>query len=190
MPGARPGATIGGVNDRSARASDASRYRSALVVLRAFLGIVYFTNGLAKLFGFHTVILGPWKAVLLNRGDALLIQSGNSASSPGFLRDLGMIIVTYWDVFQWLVTFAELAIGIGLILGLLSWIAIIGGLLLSLTNFMFSLGAEVWAFDYLFEPALFLALLIAPPLPGLDSRLSWGRRLEQFTQRPRASRVI
>jgi thiosulfate dehydrogenase [quinone] large subunit len=169
------GATIGRVNDRSNLATDLARGRAALVVLRTFLGIVYFSNGLAKLFEFHTVALGPWKFVLLNRGDAFGIQSGNTASSPGFLRDLGMIVITYWDVFQWLVTFAELAIGIGLILGLLSRIALVGGLLLSVTNFMFSLGAEVWAFDYLFEPALLLVLLIGPPLRGLDSRLPWRR---------------
>src|SRR5712692_9340696 len=107
------------VNDRSERAFDA-RGRSAMVVLRTFLGIVYFTNGLAKVFEFHNVTLGPWKTVLLNRGDAFGIQSGITASSPGFLRDLGMFIVSNWDVFHWLVTLAELGIGIGLMLGLLS----------------------------------------------------------------------
>jgi thiosulfate dehydrogenase [quinone] large subunit len=164
------------MNDYPDLASDLSRARSALLVLRTFLGIIFFTNGLAKVFEFHTVTLGPWKTVLLNRGDALGIQSGNSASAPGVLHDLGMLVVTYWGVFQWLLTLAELAIGIGLLLGLLSWIALIGGLLLTLTNFLFSLGAEVWAFDYLIEPVLFIVLLIGPPLPGLDSRLPWGRR--------------
>ncbi len=164
------------MNDRSERAADLARAQSALLVLRTFLGIVFFTNGLAKVFGFHTVTIGPWKSVLLNRGDALGIQSGNSASAPGFLHDLGMLVVTYWDVFQWLLTFAELAIGVGLILGLLTWIALVGGLLLTLANFAFSLGAEVWAFDYLFEPVLFSVLLIAPALPGIDSRLPWARR--------------
>jgi len=164
------------MNGRSDRASDLARAQSALLVLRTFLGVVFFTNGLAKVFGFHTVTIGPWKTVLLNRGDALGIQSGNTASAPGFLHELGMLVVTYWDVFQWLLTFAELAIGIGLILGFLSLIALVGGLLVTLTNFAFSLGAEVWAFDYLIEPVLFVVLLIAPALPGLDSRLPWGRR--------------
>src|SRR5262249_52564482 len=110
------GTRIAAMNDRSEPASDLSLAQSALLVLRTFLGIVFFTNGLAKVFGFHTVTIGPWKTVLLNRGDALGIQSGNSASAPGFLHDLGVLVVTYWDVFQWLLTFAELAIGIGLIL--------------------------------------------------------------------------
>ncbi len=142
--------------------------------MRTFLGIVYFTNGLAKLFGVHTLTLGPWKTFLINRGDAFGIQSGNSQSSPGFLHDIGMLIVTNWDVFQWLLTLGELAVGLGLLLGLLSRLTFIGGLLLALSTFIFTLGAETWMFDYLFEPAIFLALLIGPPLPGLDSRMPWG----------------
>jgi len=163
------------MHDRSERAPDLPRARSALLVLRTFLGIIFFTNGLAKVFEFHTVVIGPWRMTLLNRGDALGIQTGNSASAPGFLHDLGMLVVAYWGAFQWLLTLAELAIGIGLLLGLLSWIALVGGLALTLTNFAFSLGAEVWAFDYLIEPVLFIVLLMAPALPGLDSRLPWGR---------------
>jgi uncharacterized membrane protein YphA (DoxX/SURF4 family) len=163
------------VNDRSERVSEWSRCRSALVLVRTFLGLVYFTNGLAKLFGFHTVTLGPWKTTLINRGDAFGIQSGNTQSSPGFLHDVGMLIVANWDIFQWLLTAAELGVGIGLLLGLLSRLTTIGGLLLAFSTFIFTLGAETWMFDYLFEPTLFVALLVGPPLPGLDSRMPWGR---------------
>jgi thiosulfate dehydrogenase (quinone) large subunit len=152
-----------------------SRCRSALVLLRSFLGLVYFTNGLAKLFDAHTVVLGPWKTFLINRGDAYGIQTGNTQTSPGFLHDIGMLVVANWDVFQWLLTLGELGVGLGLLLGLLSRLSVIGGLLLSLSTFIFTLGAETWAYDYLFEPALFLALLIGPPLPGFDSRLPWER---------------
>jgi len=143
--------------------------------MRTFLGLVYFTNGLCKLIGFHTVTIGPWKTTLINRGDAFGIQSGNTQSSPGFLHDLGMLIVVNWDIFQWVLTAAELGIGVALLLGFLSRLTALGGLLLALSTFIFTFGAETWMFDYLFEPAIFVALLIGPALPGLDSRTPWGR---------------
>jgi uncharacterized membrane protein YphA (DoxX/SURF4 family) len=152
-----------------------SRCRAALVVVRTFLGLVYLTNGLAKLFEFHTVVLGPWRTFLIDRGDAFGIQQGNTSSSPGFLHDIGMVIVSNWGNFQFLLTFAELAVGLGLLFGFLSRLTIIGGFLLSFSTFIFTLGADTWMFDYLFEPALFVVLWIGPPLPGLDSRMPWGR---------------
>jgi len=163
------------VNDQSEQVAETSRYRAALVLLRTFLGVVYLGNGLAKLFGFRSIAIGPWKSFLLNRDDAFNIQTGNTSSSPGFLHDLGTLVLNNWAVFQWLLTLGEIAVGLGLMLGLLSRLTVIAGFLLAFSTFMFTLGAETWTFDYLFEPAIFLALLLAPSLPGLDSRLSWGR---------------
>lgn len=164
------------VTPTPALSAELSRYRSALVLVRTFVGIVYLTNGLAKLFGFHTVTLGPWKTFLINRGDAFGIQTGNTASSPGFLQDIGMLVVSNWAVFQWLLTLGELAVGLGLLLGLLGRLTASAGFLLAFSTFIFTLGAETWTYDYLFEPAILLALAMAPPLPGLDSRLPWGHR--------------
>lgn len=41
-----------------------------LVLLRTFLGIVYLTNGLAKVFEFHSVSIFFWKFYLIDRADA------------------------------------------------------------------------------------------------------------------------
>jgi thiosulfate dehydrogenase [quinone] large subunit len=152
-----------------------SSYRTALVVVRTFLGIVYLSNGLAKLFGLHDVTIGLWHTFLINRDDALNIQTGNTSSSPGLIHDFGNIVIANWGAFQWLLTLGELAVGLGLLLGVLGRLTAIGGFLLAFSTFIFTLGAGTWTFDYLFEPALFVALAIAPPLPGLDSRLPWGR---------------
>jgi uncharacterized membrane protein YphA (DoxX/SURF4 family) len=156
---------------------DVSGYVNALLVVRTFLGIVYFSNGLAKLLGFHDLTILWWHTFLINRDDAFNIQMGNTSSAPGFLHDLGMFVIANWGVFQWLLTAGELAIGLALLLGVLGRLTAISGFLLAFMTFIFTLGAGTWTFDYLFEPALFIALMVSPPLPGLDSRLQWRRTL-------------
>ncbi|GAC1327984.1 MAG: hypothetical protein NVSMB2_27290 [Chloroflexota bacterium] len=164
-----PVSTIPGTRD------EMSGYRSALVVVRTFLAFVYLANGLAKLLDLHSISIGPWSTFLINRQDALNIQMGNTASSPGFLHDLGMFILANWAVFQWLLTLGELGVGVALLIGLFGRLTALGGFVLALSTFIFTLGAGTWTFDYLFEPALFVALAVAPPLPGLDSRLRLPR---------------
>lgn len=154
-------------------------YTRALVVLRTFLGVVYLSNGLAKVFGFHNVSILFWKFYLINRPDALGIQKANSAASPGFIRDVGNFVVDNWSVFQWLLTVGEVAVGIALILGLLSRITAIGGLGLALAPFIFTFGSHLWAYDYLFEPILFITLITAGVLPRLDKVLPSTRRPHQ-----------
>ncbi len=151
------------------------RYRIVLVTVRTFLGIVYLSNGLAKLFSFHSLTIGPWKSYLINRTDALGIQRSNTVKAPGFLHDLGNVVVNHWDVMQWLLTLGEISVGLGLILGLLSQVSAAGGFVLAFSIFVFTLGSGGWTYDYLFEPVILLTLVFAPALPGLDSRLPWGR---------------
>lgn len=145
------------------------RYQWALVALRTFLGVVYLSNGLAKLFDLHVVSVGPWTTYLINRHDALGIQKANTNSSPGFLHDLGTFVINNWGVFQWLLTAGELAVGIGLLIGVLSRASTGVGLLLALAPFVFTLGAHTWTYDYLFEPVTLGILATVPSLPGVDS---------------------
>jgi hypothetical protein len=102
------------MSSQSGPALEVSGYRSALIVVRTFLGIVYFTNGMAKLFGLHDVTIGLWHTSLINRDDALNIQMGNTSSSPGFIHDFGNLVIANWGAFQWLLTLGELAVGLGL----------------------------------------------------------------------------
>ncbi len=152
-------------------------YTRSLVTLRTFLGIVYLTNGLAKVFDFHSVTIFFWKFYLIDRADALGIQKANTAASPGFIHDIGKVVVDNWDVFQWLLTVGEVGVGIALILGLFSRLTALGGLGLALAPFIFTFGSHLWAYDYLFEPILFIVLLLAGVLPRLDSVMpNAGRR--------------
>lgn len=55
---------------------DARRLGRGLAVIRVLLGFTFLSNGLAKLFGWHTVEIGPYVGNLINRGDA------RSSSTP------------------------------------------------------------------------------------------------------------
>lgn len=151
------------------------RYRAALVAVRTFLGIVYLTNGLAKLFSVRSVTLGPWKSYLIDRKVALGIQTSNTRTAPGFLHDLGNVVIQHWDVMQWLLTVGEVAVGIGLLVGFLGRLSAIVGFLMAASTFLFAMGSGGWTYDYLFEPVLLAILAVAGTLPGVDSRLPWAR---------------
>lgn len=144
-----------------------------LVALRTFVGTVYLSNGLAKLFAFHDVTIGPWKSYLINSDDARAILHAN-VSNPdyglGFVRDLlNSLVLRNWGAFSWIVTFGEIAVGVGLLLGILGRVAALGGFLLSFPLFVAALGQPgAWMFDYLFEPMLLALLAFTPGLPGLD----------------------
>ena len=156
-------------------AMPALSWRDALVVLRSFVGIVYFTNGLAKLIGFSHFSIGPWAQYLINRSDAQSILASNvhnSALGIGPFRDLASnVLLPHWDVIGWLLTVGELAVGLGLMLGVFGRLAALGGFAMAFLLFIWSFGAGGWTYDYLFEPVLLAILAFTPGLPGLDSLL-------------------
>ncbi len=166
-----------GVSERKQLATQAMtvRFVRGLVLLRTFLGVVYLTNGLAKVFEFHSVSILFWKFYLIDRADAFGIQKANTAASPGFIRDIGKVVVDNWDVFQWLLTVGEVTVGVVLILGLFSRITALAGLGLGLAPFVFTFGSHLWAYDYLFEPTLFLVLIAAGVLPRLGRGMLMGQ---------------
>ncbi len=117
----------------------------ALLILRSFLGIVYLSNGAAKLFGFSGFSIGPWRQFLIDRDGARSILASNVHSSDhglGIARDLANnFILPNWSWIQWLVTVGEVAVGLGLLLGIFGRLAALGGLLMALPLFIFDLGA-------------------------------------------------
>ena len=61
----------------------AARWRWSLVAVRSFVGVVYLSNGLAKLFDFSNFNLGPWSQYLINRGGAYNVIASNHAGRAG-----------------------------------------------------------------------------------------------------------
>ena len=151
----------------------AARWQWSLVAVRSFVGVVYFSNGLAKLFDFSNFSLGPWSQYLINRGSAYNIVAAN-VHNGGIvpLRQFATgFVLPHWNVIAWVLTGGELAVGFGLMLGIFGRVAALGGLAMSLLLFLWSVGAGAWTYDFLFEPILLAILLLTPGLPGIDSLL-------------------
>jgi len=158
-------------------AVDRTSWGRALLALRSFLGVVYLTNGAAKLFGFSSFSIGPWRQYLIDRDGARSILASNVRNPNhgiGIARDLANnLILANWSWLQWLLTAAEIGVGLGLLLGFLGRIAALFGFLLAFPLFIFALGTGAWTYDYLFEPVLLAILALTANLPGIDG---WMRR--------------
>jgi uncharacterized membrane protein YphA (DoxX/SURF4 family) len=166
---------------------DAGRLAKALAVLRIFVGSIFLLNGLAKLFGWSTVKIGPYVANLIDR-DAVgfildfEVNRNPAGGEPGtLLPGLGALVnevlLPNIEVFAWLVTIVELVVGLLLVLGLLSR----GAALVALGQVLFLalvyFSSNRWLFEQPHEyvPAAILAVVSSGYVWGLDGRLNLDR---------------
>ncbi len=162
---------------------DALTLGRGLAALRIFVGLIAFTNGLAKLLSFREIDIGPYSATLVDRPEARQIlefevnQRGGGTDLPLLPTLVNDVILPTYDVQQWLLTFTELGTGALLILGLFSR----GAALVVLAQHLFLqlvyLSSGRFAFEQPHEwvPALILALVPAGLVWGLDGRLARNR---------------
>ncbi len=149
-----------------------------IAVLRIFFGLILFSNGLAKLFEFRTVEIGPYSAFLINRDEARGIldfevnQRGGGTDVPLISSIVNDIVLPNWDLFQWLVTALELGAGAALILGLASRGAALAalGMQLFLALVYLSSGRWMWEQPHEWVPLVILALVPAGRTWGFDKR--------------------
>jgi uncharacterized membrane protein YphA (DoxX/SURF4 family) len=151
-----------------------------LAAFRIFFGLILFANGLAKLFSFRTIEIGPYSAFLINRPEARQIldfetnQRGGGTDIPLLPTLVNDVILPNWGVAQWLVTALELGAGAALIVGLASR----GAALLALGQQLFLAlvyaSSSRWMFEQPHEwvPLLILALVPAGRAWGLDARFA------------------
>lgn len=151
-----------------------------LAAFRIFFGVVLFANGLAKLFTFRTIEIGPYSAFLINRSEARQIldfetnQRGGGTDVPLLPTLVNDLILPNWGVAQWLVTALELGAGAALIVGLASR----GAALLALGQQLFLAlvyaSSSRWMFEQPHEwvPLLILALVPAGRAWGVDARFA------------------
>ena len=169
---------------RSGALPDARLLARGLAALRIFFGLILFANGLAKLLEFRSVEVGPWKTFLINREGARNIldfevnkRGGDGTDVPLLKSIVNDVMLSNWDVFQWLITAVELGAGLALILGLASRLAALVGLGQQMFLQLVYLSSSRWMFEQPHEwvPLVILALVPAGRVWGLDRRL-WLRR--------------
>ena len=154
-----------------------------LAVLRIFFGIVLFANGVAKLFEFRRIEVGPYIANLIDKGAARSIlangfdEGDQERSIPG-LRPVMELMVDNWGLVGWALTFTELVVGGMLIVGAATRLAALVALGQALFLALVFATRNRWAFEQPHEyvPLIILAIIPAGRIWGLDRRLLRLRR--------------
>ena len=153
-----------------------------LAVLRIFIGLILLSNGLAKLFSFSKISVGPYVANLIDRDAARFIlqfevfenpAGGQPGTSVPGLRPIAEFLLDNWGFFGWALTAVEIGAGGLLILGLATRAAALPALGQQLFLALVYVSSNRWAFEQPHEyvPLIILAIVPAGRVWGLDSRL-------------------
>ncbi len=157
-----------------------------LAALRIFVGSILLANGLAKLVGITTITVGPYQGNLIDRAAMRFIlrfeglenpaNGGPGSDVPG-LKPLVRFLLDNLDVVQWMVTAAEIGVGLLLVVGLASRGAALLGLAQQLFLALLYASSNRWLFEQPHEyvPLVILTLVPAGRLWGMDGRLRWRR---------------
>jgi uncharacterized membrane protein YphA (DoxX/SURF4 family) len=155
----------------------ASTLGKGLAVLRIFIGVVLFANGVAKLFEFRTIEVGPYVANLIDKEAARSIlrngfEGEQERSIPG-LRPVMEFMVDNWGFFGWAITAMELVVGGLLIVGALTRLVALIGLGQALFLALVFATRNRWAFEQPHEyvPLIILAIVPSGRVWGLDGKL-------------------
>ena len=172
-------ATTNPVDPTSSTALELVSARSTaggFVALRVVMGLVWLSNGLAKLFDVGQVDWGIVSFSLITRGGAQGIAADAASRSQlgwlgAFYRDQ---VVAHWGFWGAFLTAAELAIGVGLLLGITTRLAALGGLLLLVPIWIMLLhtGTYLWEYPLDLVPLALLAVVPAGRVLGVDRRLA------------------
>lgn len=161
---------------------DARVLARGLAALRIFIGLIALLNGLAKVFGWHRVQLGPYLANLINRDDARFILDfevfkNPANSSPGtrlpLVRSISQLMLDHWGLVGWALTVTEVVTGLLLVLGLLTRAAALVALGQHLFLALVYASSGRWLFEQPHEyiPLIILSIVPAGRVWGMDA---WG----------------
>ena len=155
----------------------ASTLGKGLAALRIFMGVVLFANGVAKLFEFRRIEVGPYVANLIDKEAARSIlrngfEGEQERSIPG-LRPVMEFMVDNWGFFGWAITAMELVVGGLLIVGALTRLVALIGLGQALFLALVFATRNRWAFEQPHEyvPLIILSIVPSGRVWGLDGKL-------------------
>lgn len=150
----------------------------AFAALRIFIGLVWLSNALAKVFDVTVIDWGFFSFNLITRGTARGILTDAAARTQitalgTFYRDF---VLPHWGVFGILLTLGELAVGLGLLFGVATRLAALGGLLLiaPIWLMLWHTNGYLWEYPLALFPLLLLAIVPAGRVLGLDRGLAPG----------------
>ena len=149
----------------------------AFTALRIFTGLVWMSNALAKVFDIGNYDWGFFSFNLITLGAARGIAT--DASTKTYVAPLAVlyrdVVLPNWGYFGAFLTAAEFAIGLGLLFGVASRLAAVGGLLLltPIWVMLWDRGQYLWTYpaEDLF-PLLLLAIVPAGRVLGVDKHLA------------------
>lgn len=167
-----------GSTDESVVAPSTSRLMAgAFAGLRIFTGLVWLSNALAKVFEVGNYDWGFLSFNLITKGSAQFIAT--DAASKTYIAPLRLvyqdIVLANWGFFSVFLTVAELAIGLGLLFGVATRLAAVGGLLLLTPIWLMLLDTGGYLWTYPAEdlvPLLLLAIVPAGRVAGFDRALA------------------
>lgn len=150
----------------------------ALAILRIFFGVIWLSNGIAKLIDVGSYDLGFATFGLLWLPQAQYIADDASANT--FLTPIGTffqsVVLPNYGFFGTFLTIVEIAAGLALLFGALTRAAALGTLLLIGPIWLMYLASAatqyLWTYPVDLLPLLLLAIFPAGRMWGLDGRLA------------------
>lgn len=161
-------------------ALEARALTAGIAMIRVLLGLVFLTNGIAKLTGWSGI--HPFPGFLITLEGARGSTEFNAQTHPVqlYFDFVHTVLLPNWELFGPLITLTELFIGVTLVLGVLTPLgALVGAGFALHLNFM-NWDRNIWMWEYAVEwvPLTALAIMRAGRFWGLDSRLA--RRLPRW----------
>jgi uncharacterized membrane protein YphA (DoxX/SURF4 family) len=145
--------------------SEQPAWRTSLVpvgiaAIRVGLGLVFLTNGLAKLTGWDGI--HPFPGFLITSDGARGILEFDTQTHPvGIYKDfIDDVVLANWSVFSILLMVGELFIGVTLVTGAFANLGAIAGALFALHLNFANWDRDIWAWEYAVEWIPFIGLLL------------------------------